>query len=181
MHTLCRSGANLVRKGPCHRARICLCRGAENASGCQAVGERTPDSLSAFGTRVASATRGRGMRAVMPLQVIGSEDFQRFWQLISKYSTRVLRGRQLQATRMARPLVATQPGCPRHPGYPIWEFPDHHPLITPIGRIRATFFDSPAACTTSTTRSTFLYASGCSSASPFQLRARAITPRFNNS
>jgi hypothetical protein len=42
----------------------------------------------------------------------------------------------------------------------------YHPLITPMGRMRATFFDSPAAATTSTTSSTFLYAFGCSSARP---------------
>jgi hypothetical protein len=32
----------------------------------------------------------------------------------------------------------------------------YHPLITPIGRMRATFADSPALWTTSTTSSTFL-------------------------
>ena len=31
-----------------------------------------------------------------------------------------------------------------------------YPFTTPIGRIRATFFDSPALCTVSTTRSPFL-------------------------
>ena len=46
----------------------------------------------------------------------------------------------------------------------------HHPLITPIGRIRATFLARPARWTTSTTRLDVLVGAGCSSARPFQLR-----------
>ena len=56
-----------------------------------------------------------------------------------------------------------------------------YPLITPIGRIRATFCDRPAWWTTSTTSSTFLYAFGCSSARPLRLWARAMTPRASSS
>src|SRR5215813_3056332 len=44
-----------------------------------------------------------------------------------------------------------------------------YPLMTPMGRMRATLREMPAWCTTSTTSSTFLYAFGCSSARPLRL------------
>ena len=59
--------------------------------------------------------------------------------------------------------------------------PCPHALITPIGRILATHFHSPARSTTDTTSSTSLYALDCSSAKPLQLCARAMTPRASSS
>lgn len=49
--------------------------------------------------------------------------------------------------------------------------------MTPRGRRRATFRQSPARSTTSTTRSTFLYASGASSPSVRRLSVRTRIPR----
>jgi hypothetical protein len=57
----------------------------------------------------------------------------------------------------------------------------HQPLMTPIGRSRATFLERPALWTTSTTKSTSLYALGCSSGSSRRLRARAMIPIFSSS
>ena len=49
-------------------------------------------------------------------------------------------------------------------------------MISPSGRNRATFKESPARCITSTTTSTSLLGPGCSSASPSRLRLLAINP-----
>ncbi len=51
-----------------------------------------------------------------------------------------------------------------------------HPLMTPIGRRRATFDARPALCTTSMTSSTFLYASGISSRMPSRVSLRTRIP-----
>src|SRR5208283_4290886 len=56
-----------------------------------------------------------------------------------------------------------------------------HPLITPIGLRRATFFEIPALCTTFTTLDTSLYASGISSASVSLPDDFTITPLSANS